>query len=308
MSELDGTNNKQSTTKNNHPNSMKFIFKIIAGSIFIFAITGMYLTTLGTADLRRNLTIEDDSSQKARALLESCAKAHGQDAWKNIKTYSLNITDEFFPPMGEFSHPFESDTVELNLTYVPNTYTGQMHFLSTRRKGRIWGIQGWKSYWIDKNGRVYYTESENIKFWLPTYQYFFEFPFRILNADTTAYVGKDTIDDQICDGLLVSWNTLKPQRHIDQYVVWINQETQLIEKLDYTIRDAYNFLTGSIYYKDYQYFDEDILLPTRLPVESNLLKEGLLHEIKLTDFSRNKVAIGELMRNPNIKITGDRKD
>lgn len=287
---------------------MQFILKLIAGTIFILGLTGTYLSTLGTSDLRKHLEIEADSSEKAITLLEECAEAHGQSAWKNIETYRLEIEDEFFPPMGEFSHPFEEDSIHLMLTYVPNTYTGQMRFLSSRRQGRIWGIQGWKSYWINNQGRVKYTNSQNIKFWLPTYQYFFEFPFRILNADTFAYVGDDYVKDQLCDGILVSWNTLEPQKNIDQYLVWINQETKLIEKLEYTIRDAYNFLTGAIYYEDYKYFDGDILLPTRLPVESNLLKDGLLHQIKLNDFRRNPTSLEPLMPNPNIKITGDKKD
>ena len=282
---------------------IQFIFKLIAGTIFILGITGTYLSTYGIADLRKNVTIESESSQKAKALLEDCAAAHGQSAWENIETYQLEIEDEFYPPMGEYSHPFEEDSINMMLTYVPNTFTGQMRFLSSRRMGRIWGMQGWHSYWINSKGRVKFTDSENIKFWLPTYQYFFEFPFRILNADTFAYVGEDYVKDQLCDGILVSWNTLEPQKNIDQYIVWINQETKLIEKLDYTIRDAYNFLTGAIYYEDYKYFEGDILLPTRLPVESNLLKEGLLHQITLNDFRKNTTDLSTLMPNPNIKIT-----
>ena len=287
---------------------IKFIFKIIAGIIFILGITGTYLSTMGTSDLRQNLIIKEDSSQKAKALLGKCADAHGQDAWKDITTYRLEIEDHFYPPMGEFSHPFEEDSIHMMLTYVPNTFTGQMHFLSTRRLGRIWGIQGWKSYWINKKGRVKFTNSENIKFWLPTYQYFFEFPFRILNADTLVYAGEKMINENLCEGVLASWNTIDPQRNIDQYLVWINKETKLVEKLEYTIRDAYNFLTGAIYYQDYKYFDGNILLPTRLPVESNLLKEGLLHQISLKDFERNYSSIEILSPDPNIKIEGDKKD
>ena len=286
---------------------MKFILKIIAGTTFILGISGAYLSTWGTADLRKNISIKEDSSKKARALLEECAQAHGQEAWNDIQTYRLEIEDIFYPPMGDFSHPYEEDSIHLMLTYVPNTFTGQMHFLSSRRMGRIWGIQGWKPYWITKQGRVRKTESENIKFWLPTYQYFFEFPFRILKADTVAYVGEKLINENNCEGVLASWNTFSPQRNIDQYLIWINQETKRIEKLEYTIRDAYNFLTGAIYYKDYQYFENDILLPTRLPVESNLLKEGFLHEIFLRDFERNYSSIEKLSPYPNIKINGDEK-
>jgi len=300
------TINKQLSTKKN----MKFIFKLIAGTIFILGISGTYLSTLGTSDLRKNISIVDDSSGKARALLESCAKAHGQKAWQDITTYRLEIEDRFFPPMGEFSHPFEEDSIHLMLTYIPNTFSGQMRFLSSRRLGRIWGIQGSKPYWITKNGRVRKTDSENIKFWLPTYQYFFEFPFRILNADTIAYVGEKMIGENLCNGVFASWNTLSPQKNIDQYLIWINKETKRIEKLEYTIRDAYayNFLTGAIFYKDYKYFDNEILLPTRLPVESNLLKEGFLHEIILHDFEKNYSSVEKLSPYPNIKINGDRKD
>lgn len=46
------------------------------------------------------------------------------------------------------------------------------------------------------------------------------------------YGGDKTINGNLCDGVLASWETTKPQRKIDQYLIWIDRETKRICKLE----------------------------------------------------------------------------
>ncbi len=146
----------------------------------------------------------------------------------------------------------------------------------------------------------------NTKFWLPTYQYFIEFPARIQQADALAFAGEKDIDGILCQGVLASWGTTAVQRHIDQYLIWINSETKRIEKVEYTIREMYNFIKGAAYYRNYKNFD-GILLPTKMPVESNLVKNGLLHEMRILDMKWNVVSQEELRPDSSLTIMGDEK-
>ena len=94
---------------------------------------------------------------------------------------------------------------------------------------------------------------------------------------------------------------------MDQYLIWLDSDTKRIVKLEYTIRDAYNFLKGAVYFKDYKNY-EGIWLPSSLPVESNLLEDGFLHEMQILNFSKNRVAIRDLRPNRALEIMGDEKE
>ena len=85
------------------------------------------------------------------------------------------------------------------------------------------------------------------------------------------------------DRVLATWNQVEPQKEMDQYVVWVEQETHLIGKVAYTIREANKFVSGYAMFEDVKDFD-GVKLPTRMPVGSNLVKEGKwLHEMRIKE-------------------------
>lgn len=285
---------------------MKLIFRILGGFILLFLIIVTYFYFLGTADLRTETAINNPNEKRAKALLQEMGEAHGIDNWKNINTYSAKFEDIFFGTFGSNSHPFTEDSVQFLLQYIPNTYDGKLKFLSGENTGWSWGIQSWKSYiYSEKNGHKF-REDSDITFWLPTYQYFIEFPLRIQNANSFAYAAEAEIDGKSCEGFIASWNTTEPQREIDQYLIWLDKKTKRIVKLEYTIREKFNFLKGAAYFHDYKNYD-GILLPSSMPVESNLLEEGFLHEMRILDFSKNTFPKRELRPNRALAPMGDSK-
>lgn len=285
---------------------MKFIFKILAGFLLLFLIVMGYLFILGTADLRTEVAKNSPNEKKAKLLLQDMAIAHGIANWDSIQTYSAQFEEQFYGPIGTMSHPYSEDTVQFLLNYIPNTYDGSLQFLTGGRTGITWGIQSWKSYVINPTKGLKFRKSQEIKFWLPTYQYFIEFPMRIQNANALAYAGEKEIDGQLCEGIIASWNTTEPQREIDQYLIWLDKTSKRIVKLEYTIREMYNFLTGAAYFKDYKNY-EGILLPAKLPVESNLVKDEFLHEMQILDFIKNPIPQRQLRPNRALPELGDAK-
>ena len=285
---------------------MKFIFKIIGGLALLFGLVIGYLFVFGTTDLNTDVSKNFPYSKDAKLLLEEMGNAHGIEHWENIETYTIHFEDSFFGTMGSISHPYTEDTVQMTLTYIPKTYDGIMRFLTGMRIGESWGMQSWKTYKINERFGLKFEEDSDILFWLPTYQYFIEFPLRIQKADQLAYAGEREIDGTMCDGILATWKTLSPQKDIDQYLIWIDQKDKTIVKLEYTIRDMYNFITGAVYFKEYLNFD-GLILPASMPVESNLLKDGFLHEMKIINFSKNRIKPQELRPNRALAIMGDEK-
>lgn len=220
--------------------------------------------------------------------MQEMGVAHNIQLWDSIQTYSVTYGDEFYGFFGKQAHPFSEQNMTFTLTYIPKDFNGQMEIMNGENKGDIWGMQSWKVYKKDSNGTAVLQDNKDMKFWIPTYQYFIELANRIQEASVIDYVGTKTIDGIRSEGILASWNTIEPQKDIDQYLVWIDADTKRIVKVEYTVRDAYRFVTGAAHFQDYRDYD-GILLPSVLPVESNLLRKGILHKMTINDFVADPV-------------------
>lgn len=266
--------------------------KILFGLLIIFTFIGAvkYFTL---SDLRSGYEIPANNPEKVKSLLASMAMTHQTHLWENLETYEVTFSEAFYGFIGTIGNPFADNQTTLSLKYVPSRNTGQLTFLSGADQGLTWGIQNGQSYKMTKDNQVTIDDDVNIQFWLPTYQYFIEFAWRIQEATSFLYMGTHEINGQTCEGILASWNAVEPQRDIDQYIIWLNQSTNRIVKIEYTIRDMYPFLTGAASFENYQKFN-GLLLPTEFPVESNLVPEGLLHTMKILGFEGNGFKRGEL--------------
>ena len=64
-----------------------------------------------------------------------------------------------------------------------------------------------------------------------------------------------------------------------------------------------SFITGAVYYKDYN----GIILPSSLPIESNLVKNGYMHEMRIKSFRPDIYWVEELQPNTELNKVGDKK-
>lgn len=266
--------------------------KILLGLLIVLMAFGAvrYFTL---SDLRTPYRIPENDPAKVESLLAAMAQAHQTQRWDSLKSYHVDFSEEFYGLVGKIGNPFSEDHTLLSLKYLPARYTGQLKITNGDEQGPIWGINNGQTYTLDEGGELTIENDLAILFWLPTYQYFIEFPWRIQEATSFQYMGNHEINGQDCEGVLASWNTVEPQRDIDQYIIWISKESKRIVKIEYTIRDMYPFLTGAASFEGYKTFD-GILLPTEFPVESNLVSNGLLHTMKIVDFQSNVVEAAEL--------------
>ena len=270
--------------------------KILRISFFLLSLSAIVgcVNFFKLSDLRTEGYSYPNNTDKARQLLADMGQAHRIDLWDNLETYRVTFGDEFYGFMGKQAHPFKEQNMEFELTYIPKTFTGQMVTLNGKEKDKIRGIQSWQTYEKDADGNITVKKDKDYTFWIPTYQYFIELPNRIQEATTVDYLGRKVINGIESEGVIASWNTVSPQKEIDQYIIWIDAASKRIVKVDYTVRDAYKFVTGGAYYKDYKEYN-GLLLPTNMPVESNLLKEGFLHRMSIKDFTPNPVEAASLM-------------
>ncbi|WP_424001361.1 hypothetical protein [Maribacter sp. IgM3_T14_3] len=267
---------------------MKKSIKHLLSILSLITLFGFFLFFYLT-DLRPDGYKYPNDIAKAKNLLEAMGKEHQIDNWNTIETYNVIFEDEFYGFLGRKTHSFPEQKIEFSLNYIPKTFNGQLKILSGKEKNTVWGIQSWKTYYLDEKGNPKVKENKNIKFYIPTYQYFIEFPSRIQEATSIDYLGAKMINGIKAEGIIASWNTVAPQNDLDQYIIWIDSESKRIIKIVYTVRDKYRFVTGEASFQDYKDYD-GILLPSTIPVKSNLLKEGYLHKMSIKSFTLNQVS------------------
>ena len=230
---------------------------------------------------------------RAKQLLQEMGKAHQIENWNNLDTYHIAFEGEFYGFLGKKSHPFKEQKIELSLNFIPKTDDGQLKILSGKEKNETWGIQSGQTYYLNENGEPVVKDNKDMKFYIPTYQYFIEFPSRIQEATSSDYLGTKMIDGVKAEGVIASWNTVAPQKNIDQFVIWIDAESKRIIKIEYTVRDEFRFVSAEAYFQNYKDYG-GIILPSTMPVKSNLKKKGYLTKMSIKNFTPNKVSSNAL--------------
>lgn len=260
--------------------------------VLIILLVGILFTSCLT-DLRTKedilfLTQKNVSNiDNPRVLLEEASRKHGLERWKELSTISVSVQDTFMGFIGKQASPFKEISVNFNLSFIPGKYTGQLNIQSGKESGKTWGIVDGETYKIEKDKEAYYRKSKKTKFWIPTYQYFVELPFRILEADTLVYLGLADRNNKKYKRVLASWKTVEPQKDIDQYVVWINDQL-MIDFVEFTVRDEYGFIKGAASYLGFDDF-ENIMLPSSIQIFGNVTGKNVLHQMQFDHYEFDAV-------------------
>lgn len=216
------------------------------------------------------------SVREARRLLTALvARYGGSAAWRRQAVTQVEYTDEWASPiMRRLGSPWREGE-RMRLTFTNGSENARLDFLAGPRQGTSWGIQQWMTYEL-RSGQRQFVASKDIKFWLPTLQYFLELPFRIGEADLVAHAGERTVSGRTYDLVYVTWGRPEPQPSVDQYVLWIRRGDSVLEYVEYTVRDLLPSLTGCIHYEDLREV-QGVLLPFRMTLADCPGRPGMLH-------------------------------
>ncbi len=272
---------------------MNGITRVVLGITVFLLITGC-VNIFKVADLRESKENPFSDQDKAKRLMEEMGEAHRIEKWDSMLTYNIVFGDEFYGFIGKQAHPFKEQKMTFSMNYIPKSFDGQMEIISGKEKGTVWGMDAWETYFKNDEGKFEWKRNKDMTFWIPTYQYFIEFPSRIQEATTVDYLGEKVVNGIKTEGIIASWNTTEPQKDIDQYIIWIDSETKRIAKIEYTVRDTYRFVTGAASFTKYKEMG-GLPFPTEMPVESNLTKDKLLHTMTIEEFTPDFIPIDSLI-------------
>jgi hypothetical protein len=307
--------------------SGKRIVMGLSVGVSLAAAGGMsWLLMAGYADLRTDIIkqgtgLDSRLSARGRELLLAAARKQGLEKWKQHHTLEVVASDTW--PSGSPWWPASPQRFRARRRL--GTFTSSVELLNGDRQGEVWGIQSWASYKQRGGGAASFAPDRAIRFYLPTLQYFDELPFRMLAAPLILYAGEGEYLGRRHEKVFVTWGTPEPHAGHDQYVLWIDAQTGLIDVVRYTLRNAVPlssplmrpvmkvFAAGTIHFRDYRRqdgvlvsFEQTVTLPppesTRLPLEANYVHRLVLEDARFDAFDDSSLTV-----DPSRTEVGDAK-
>jgi hypothetical protein len=266
---------------------------------FLVLALAFTLTQCKYADISQPYSLETkQAEQKAIQVLDEAVRMQGFVVLENQPLYTYTATDDWPGFTGKIASLWPESKIRFNAKYHFNTFDGKLLFLDGKSEGTEVGLQSWTYYEQVKgenSPKKIDPEKANKKhvFGLAAFQYFNELPYRLRQAPILRYYGEKEIKGSKYDLVFATWGSEKANKEHDQYLLYISQETHLLEYAVFTIRENANFISrkfyGSIAYHNYQKvkgmqvaMEQSVFLNDGVLTTESL--DDYLHRINIEDF------------------------
>ncbi|MEL6851455.1 MAG: hypothetical protein AAFP92_23240, partial [Bacteroidota bacterium] len=218
---------------------------LMMGTIgIVFILLQGCMADMRTPNIKKQ-GISQQEEQKGRALIEAAWTKHGFSNLKHHQTYGFTGDDIWKGMMGKMGKPWPEAESQIGFKYAVGSFDSQATFLNGQRKGLKAGLQSWNYYEQEPGKALAFVETdERIAFGLSAFHYFFELLDRMKSLPIVAYAGEKAFDGKKFDMVFATWEKAEPHMAHDQYVLWINQATGLLEYAVYSLRDNYLKMPG----------------------------------------------------------------
>ncbi|MCB9689812.1 MAG: hypothetical protein H6735_32535 [Alphaproteobacteria bacterium] len=211
--------------------------------------------------------VQQERAERGRAMLRSAADASGYDAWLRADRSELAFADTWYG-VGRAFNPWPSAHVTADIVQLPGTFDSEVRFTSGAKDGWTWGIEDGHAYVVDPEGGRSETDDAQLRFMLPTTQYFVDMPFRILEAPIVRYVGEETHLGVDYDVVYVTWKSVEANPEFDQYLMYVDQGTGRLGKVQYTVRESARFVSATGHFDDVEQAD-GIWVPRTMTINTS---------------------------------------
>ncbi len=263
---------------------------LIAAVLVVLALAGLAAFKLSRlSDIRPpELTggeVTAEREERGRELLSRLEDAHGgYAAWSRRQGATVELRDHWPDAvMRALAMPWAESGLLMRSTMLRGADASRLEFLEGEQLGTAWGIQNWMTYRAGAGDqKPAFEDDDAIRFWLPTFQYFFEAPFRLREADVVADAGPEAVAGVTYQRVFASWGRPEPQQRIDQYLAWIDPESGRLAYLEYTVRDMMPAIVGCMHYRDYHQVG-DLWIAMTMAVVKGPGGPDALHRFELED-------------------------
>ncbi len=261
----------------------------------LFVLAGLVALALAAAaafllhlvDLRPDsVSVGDDPAAElvGRMLLREMVAAHGgADALQRHHTFDAELRDTWVG-VGRWFNPWPDDDQRVHLTTRVGRLDASTVFHNGPRTGERWSVRDRvvRSHTASADRVV---DDADLRFMLPTVQYFVEMPVRLPEAAIVRSVGRQRVGDHEYDVVYATWGSVEANRAFDQYLVYLDPESHQLAKVWYTVRELGGFVQGIAHFEALVDVD-GYLLPARVTVTPGLgddVATDGLHTMVFTD-------------------------
>ncbi|MBL4708816.1 MAG: hypothetical protein JKY48_10310 [Flavobacteriales bacterium] len=235
---------------------------LITALIAIMALSSCKISDLksGTS-LHKKETAERAEQLKGKRILNAYVESNGYNKFSSVNTYQVTAHEHWKGMMGNMGNPWPDSRPSFQMKFVPdvNQYNTKVELMSDKNKGDVWGTKGaLSSVYYEESGKEREGIDEGkMSFMLANYQWWMEFPYRLNELTNVSYAGQQEREGQQYDLVLATWgNDLKVSKDYDQYVLWFNRSTGLIDLVSFTYRKvpmmSPSFMYGTAILSDYR--------------------------------------------------------
>lgn len=251
-----------------------FVLFLILTSVVIYSL--YYALDIRTASLLDGVEAAD--YKKGRALIAEMETAYGgKEQWKAYKEGTFIQLADWYGRKA-ISH-WDTLPQRFVLHCELGTNNSELKLLNGPNTGIRWGIENGESYSIhpnqEKKAEEYNRYSDKLLF----KSYWFQFPFRIGEAEFISYAGEAIIEGQAYDLVFATWGSEEANTTYDQFILYLNKETHLIDWLYFTVRDKVPAVPICAKFGNFKYVDKILLAHDQYVMQGKPGAEGIkLHE------------------------------
>ncbi|MEM7435821.1 MAG: hypothetical protein AAF436_11765 [Myxococcota bacterium] len=246
---------------------------------------------------------------EARQRLQEVRAAHGASAWEGYRVMEVTFDDvwPFWLTRAALS-PWDVPGQQLRAKLLRRSWTTEVTLLNGDQPGERWGVQSWKTWTAPPSGAPSFEPSWLIRTTVPGLRYFLELPLAQDTATLVQDAGKATVGDDTYERLYVTWRQASPQRDLDQYVLWIDPDSGLVRRVDFTIRALSGLAVASADFRDYRDFG-GVKVPSEIVIDGVLPTGHTLpvHTIRVHDVVWDSATPDSLKPDPSLVDLGEAK-
>ncbi|MEM7136758.1 MAG: hypothetical protein AAF500_09285 [Myxococcota bacterium] len=283
--------------------------RLVLAAALVLAIVGAIDRFL-PADIRPDgmRSVRGDDAE-ARERLEEVRAAHGASAWENYGVMEVAFDDDWpFWLTRTALSPWDVPEQQLRAKLLRRSWTTEMTLLNGDQPGKRWGVQSWKTWTAPPSGVASFEPSWVIRTMVPGLRYFLELPLAQDTATLVQDAGEVTVGDETYERLYVTWRRASPQRDLDQYVLWIEPDSGLVERVDFTIRALSGLAVARADFRDYRDFG-GVKVPSEIVIDGVLPTGHTLpvHIIRVHEVVWDSATPDSLKPDPSLVDLGEVK-
>lgn len=182
------------------------------------------------------------ATRGARALEATTNRLGGLDRWRKLGDAEAGLTIRFHSRFWEWvANIWPRLPQSTRFYWVTGRDDVRADLLEAGRVSETWGVQNWVAYSGAPGEPLRFEKNEQVNFLLPTIKFFLSAPFLLSKGEILADAGEENIHGRLYRRIFVTWTGAAPRPDFDQYLIYVNARTGLVDYLHFTVREKNPF-------------------------------------------------------------------